>query len=270
MGTPFNVDSFTGQPDQLTSDEYDFAAREMQNEPGRWISPDPMPGTGNKYAYADNNPLSKVDLNGFLSLLIDGTEFSESLDAGISGLDTYIHPGEGDIESHPANPVTVTDNTEADAADSSQQQQSQASGTTNQPQQQPAQQQKTLPDNPSGLGDGWKDVTPQGGQNPKIPKRYRGPKGTEIEFDPANPDKSPKTWGGRNHWHEVGPDGKREDGHLAPGSAMPGPDGSPAPEQRSIMRAPSQGTIDAIKRGAFVGALAVGAAVVFTYELLTN
>jgi RHS repeat-associated protein len=60
-GAPFNVDSFTGKPDQLVSDEYDFEARELHNGQGRWVSPDPMRGSGNKYAYADNNPLSKLD-----------------------------------------------------------------------------------------------------------------------------------------------------------------------------------------------------------------
>jgi RHS repeat-associated protein len=65
-GAPYNVDSFTGSPDQLVSDEYDFAAREEHGGQGRWISPDPMRGTGNKYAYADNDPLSKIDLGGLL------------------------------------------------------------------------------------------------------------------------------------------------------------------------------------------------------------
>jgi hypothetical protein len=86
-------------------------------------------------------------------------------------------------------------------------------------------------------------VTPQGGQNPKIPKRYRGPKGSEIEFDPANPDKSPKTWGGRDHWHEVGPDGKREDGHLAPGSPIPGPDGAASKSMMDRMKSITPGPI---------------------------
>jgi RHS repeat-associated protein len=61
---PFNVDSFTGKPDQLVPDEYDFPAREEHNGQGRWVSPDPRRGTGNKYVYADNNPLSNVDLYG--------------------------------------------------------------------------------------------------------------------------------------------------------------------------------------------------------------
>jgi hypothetical protein len=48
----------------LVSDEYDFPAREEHNAQGRWVSPDPMSGTGNKYVYADNNPLIEVDLYG--------------------------------------------------------------------------------------------------------------------------------------------------------------------------------------------------------------
>ncbi len=46
-GAPFNVDSFTGKPDQIASDEYDFPAREMHDGQGRWVSPDPTMGTGN-------------------------------------------------------------------------------------------------------------------------------------------------------------------------------------------------------------------------------
>ncbi len=60
-GAPYNVDSFTGSPDQIVGDEYDFAARELHDGQGRWITPDPMRGTGNKYAYVGNNPLSRVD-----------------------------------------------------------------------------------------------------------------------------------------------------------------------------------------------------------------
>jgi hypothetical protein len=40
-GAPFNVDSFTGSPDQIVPDEYDFTAREESNPQGRWVSPDP-------------------------------------------------------------------------------------------------------------------------------------------------------------------------------------------------------------------------------------
>jgi hypothetical protein len=51
MGGPYNVDSFTGKPDQIVNDEYDFPAREEHGGQGRWVSPDPMRGTGNKYVY---------------------------------------------------------------------------------------------------------------------------------------------------------------------------------------------------------------------------
>jgi len=79
-GAPFNVASFTGRPDQITSDEYDFEARELHNGQGRWISPDPMRGTGNKYVYADNNPLSEIDLLGLVSMFADESEVAAGLE----------------------------------------------------------------------------------------------------------------------------------------------------------------------------------------------
>jgi RHS repeat-associated protein len=88
-GAPFNVDSFTGKPDQLVSDEYDFEARELHNGQGRWVSPDPTRGTGNKYVYADNNPLSKVDLYGLLAMEINGLSvYSDdvSVEGGVNTL----------------------------------------------------------------------------------------------------------------------------------------------------------------------------------------
>lgn len=96
QGAPYNVDSFTGKPDQITSDEYDFEARELHNGQGRWISPDPMPGTGNKYVYADNNPLSKVDLLGLIVM------FSE--ENGVAGGDESTEAAaEMAAESHGPN-----------------------------------------------------------------------------------------------------------------------------------------------------------------------
>jgi RHS repeat-associated protein len=73
-GAPYNVDSFTGSPNQIVPDEYDFSARELHNGQGRWISPDPMPGPGNKYAYVGNDPLSHVDYYGLLSVEINGLQ----------------------------------------------------------------------------------------------------------------------------------------------------------------------------------------------------
>jgi RHS repeat-associated protein len=87
------VDSFTGKPDQLVPDEYDFPAREEHNGQGRWTSPDPMRGTGNKYVYADNNPLSKVDIYGMYTVSIEGidTSVDGTLDAAAYSI----------AESHP-------------------------------------------------------------------------------------------------------------------------------------------------------------------------
>jgi RHS repeat-associated protein len=107
------VDSFTGKPDQIVSDEYDFAAREEHNGQGRWISPDPMSGTGNKYAYADNNPLGKIDLYGMLATFA----------STVNGQSTATEIGLGNdpsevSESHPQNsdqtPSTVDNSTPAD------------------------------------------------------------------------------------------------------------------------------------------------------------
>ncbi|MFZ1129486.1 MAG: RHS repeat-associated core domain-containing protein [Terriglobales bacterium] len=83
-GAPYNVDSFTGSPDQLVSDEYDFTAREEHGGQGRWISPDPMRGTGNKYAYADNDPLSKIDLGGLLPDCLGCAEMQAWFDSEIN------------------------------------------------------------------------------------------------------------------------------------------------------------------------------------------
>jgi hypothetical protein len=133
-------------------------------------------------------------------------------------------------------------------------------------------QQQTLPKDPPGLGKGWKDVTPQGGKNPKIPKRFQGPKGTEIEFDPANPNASSKTWAGNNHWHEVDPEtGKRKDGHLEPGEAMPGPDGAPEPAHAPEPGATSSpfsavGNWASSHRGALIGAAVVTGAILLAPE----
>ncbi|MGH9498021.1 MAG: RHS repeat-associated core domain-containing protein [Terriglobales bacterium] len=97
MGAPFNVDTFTGKPDQIVSDEYDFPAREEHNGQGRWISPDPMRGTGNKYVYANNNPLSMVDPYGLEAVIINGIDYGGS-DAEFGG-SKFLNPL-ADSESH--------------------------------------------------------------------------------------------------------------------------------------------------------------------------
>jgi len=131
QGAPYNADSFTGQPDQLTDDEYDFSARELHNGQGRWISPDPLAGTGNKYMYANNNPLSQVDLGGLQSIIIDGIESG--------GIDTDTGVGalyQVRSESHPPKDTQTTANYPgSDAANSA------ASGADSAEQQQPPAQQ---------------------------------------------------------------------------------------------------------------------------------
>jgi RHS repeat-associated protein len=94
-GTPYNVDSFTGKPDQIVRDEYDFPARQEHNGQGRWVSPDPIPGTGNKYVYADNNPLSKVDPYGLMSVVVDEMETSNGDELAVTGVNqTESHPSQ--------------------------------------------------------------------------------------------------------------------------------------------------------------------------------
>jgi RHS repeat-associated protein len=192
---------FTGKERDAESGLDYFGARYYSSSLGRFMSPDwsakeePVPYAKlsnpqslNLYAYVGNNPLSGVDPDGHF---------------GCQGsTDGFCNP---DVQNNMRQGMDPGD---AYAGWQAQQQ--------NGP---------TLPSNPSGLGNGWKDVTPQGGKNPKIPKRYRGPKGTEVEFDPGTAGKP--GWGGKDHWHEVGPNGKREDGHLAPGTPIPGPDGVP-------------------------------------------
>jgi RHS repeat-associated protein len=202
--TPFGqvFSGSTNDPYMFTSKERDgesgldyFGARYLSSSMGRFMSPDWA-------AKAEPVPYAKLD--------------------NPQSLNLYAYAGDNplrftDLDGHAAcQGFAICRSTEPENIAAGEEQYEQRLA-----------QLKTLPDGPSGLGEGWTDVTPQGGQNPKIPKRYRGPKGSEIEFDPADPDKSPKTWGGKNHWHEVGPDGKREDEHLAPGSAIPGPDGVP-------------------------------------------
>jgi lysozyme len=69
--------TFTGNTTTDTViDMYDFPYRRYHPTQGRWISPDPVRGTGNKYVYADNNPLSKVDPYGLEAIIINGFEMS--------------------------------------------------------------------------------------------------------------------------------------------------------------------------------------------------
>lgn len=113
-GSAYNVDSFTGQPDQITSDEYDFTARELHNGQGRWVSPDPLSGTGNKYAYSNNNPLREVDLLGMLPVMIAGIADSDTLEGEkLPGVTTADNS-----ESHSEQETQPTADTQTPATDS--------------------------------------------------------------------------------------------------------------------------------------------------------
>jgi len=204
---------FTGRMRDVETNLDYFGARYFSSGMGRWMSPDwagkpttvPYADFGNPqslnlYGYTGDNPLTKNDLDGHCTNHLPGV---------VGGGSTEL-----DCEND------IVQDEQQDKLNAKQQ------------------SSPTLPKNPSGLGPDWTDITPQGGQNPKIPKRFRGPKGTELEFDPANPDKPPSTWAGTDHWHEIGPDGKRvggPDGHLEPGSPIPGPDGAPPVQERGLL-----------------------------------
>lgn len=100
-GAPLNVASFTGSPDEIVRDEYDFLMREEHNGQGRWISPDPTRGVGNKYVYADNDPLSKVDIYGLESVVINGIDYGS---ASAEFIGNYFENDFAAAESHKQEP----------------------------------------------------------------------------------------------------------------------------------------------------------------------
>jgi RHS repeat-associated protein len=69
-----------------------------------------------------------------------------------------------------------------------------------------------LPNDPSGLGDGWSQD--HGHRNPNGEK-WDHESGTSAEWHPGQPGKP--GWGGKDHWHVDG--GKK---HLPPGTDVPG------------------------------------------------
>lgn len=68
-----------------------------------------------------------------------------------------------------------------------------------------------LPNDPSGLGDGWSQD--HGHRNPNGEK-WDHKSGTSVEWHPGQPGKP--GWGGKDHWHVDG--GKK---HLPPGTDVP-------------------------------------------------
>jgi RHS repeat-associated protein len=99
---------FGGMKELMTADMFDGTFREYHPTQGRWISPDPVRGTGNKYVYADNNPLSKVDPYGL-----------EAIDVGFQlWFDSEMNRGDPleASESHPPQSVQTPGIAESEIA----------------------------------------------------------------------------------------------------------------------------------------------------------
>jgi RHS repeat-associated protein len=201
-----NTLKFTGKERDGESGLDHYEARYLASTQMRWIIADwsakpegvPYsdahdPQTLNLYSYVGNGPLSRRDLDGHQQM------------QGATP-DTVC-------TEYTASCRTLALRPNAQAKQQASQQQPHAAAA--------------LPQNPSGLGPGWQDVTPRrpdGTPYPKAPQRLRGPSGVELEFDPASQNKDPKTWGGKDHWHQVDPGtGKRVGDHLDPGQPIPGP-----------------------------------------------
>lgn len=229
-GAPATADDatehhFTGKERDTESGNDYFKARYFASTMGRFMSPDwsakvePVPysklgdpQTLNLYAYVRNNPMGVADADGHAGFPHSAFEV-----------------GQADMAACSANVVETCQP---------------ASQPSDQDQSANQSQQPTLPDDPSGLGKEWTDVTPS--KRPAgAPRRYRGPKGSEIEFDKGTPGQP--GWGGKNHWHEVDPKtGKRVGKHLPPGSPIPGPDGVAQPAPAAEPAADNRSTMDKI------------------------
>jgi RHS repeat-associated protein len=218
-GAPFNVDSFTGSPDQIVPDEYDFTAREESNPQGRWVSPDPMRGTGNKYVYANNNPLSYVDPYGLYTIDIDGIESSTNIEEVTEGENelTESHPWK-DAQT-PAQPKTDTNNSQDSGSNTPNNQQKDQANNESQKGQpaQTAQNQSSgqpAPTNPDGSSKSPNGDVPNP-PNGKPPGWKPGDPLVPNEWVPKDPGK-----GDREKW---GPK------YPIPGGSQPGvswdPDG---------------------------------------------
>jgi RHS repeat-associated protein len=96
-GTGGAVDlDFTGANQDTVSGLYDFLYREYHPVQGRWISPDPAglnavnmssPQSWNRYAYVENNPLSRIDSFGTCDLIVAGSGESEDTVGGKAIID---------------------------------------------------------------------------------------------------------------------------------------------------------------------------------------
>lgn len=101
--------TFTGKKQDISSNVYDFPAREYGIQ-GRWPSPDPAgmaavnpmdPQTWNRYAYVRNNPLSMVDPFGFDDVPMSKVVLQSDTTCGLAcwpnPFELSFTPGPGDM-----------------------------------------------------------------------------------------------------------------------------------------------------------------------------
>ena len=288
-GAPFNVDSFTGKPDQLVSDEYDFLERQEHNGQGRWVSPDPMRGTGNKYVYADNNPLSKVDVYGlspetqpmdpgfqawFEAEENAGDPALESRGPGasqtgsgafgvqeneyLSNVDVANQARESDVSTEdPAKRQAKEAAAEQDNGQPAQETQNQSGEQTPSGQNPPEQKTPSswkpgqpLPNDPSGLGPDWHKNPDH--KNPNGEQWVNDKTGEKVEFERGRP--TADGWRGEDHWHYTPPGGDKGKEHIRPG------------EVGKLLVTAGQGAVQTIRdhpvaTGVVVGTVALGATI---------
>ena len=93
----FQPFGFAGGIYDQDTDLVKFGARDYDSETGRWISKDPVKFDGgiNLYAYAENDPVNKIDPNGLWAIQI-GFSFSGFLGTGGTGISGgFAFSGEG-------------------------------------------------------------------------------------------------------------------------------------------------------------------------------
>src|SRR6202007_1703603 len=86
FGSTANND-FTGDTQDTIAGTYDTTNRELNPSQGRWLSPDPAglqgaeranPQSWNRYIYVLSNPLSRVDPDGRLTIIVPGTGWNSN------------------------------------------------------------------------------------------------------------------------------------------------------------------------------------------------
>jgi hypothetical protein len=198
----------------------------------RWTSPDPAgrgaadpsnPQTWNLYAYVMNNPLSLRDPSGLIPYggpSAHGNDaYCDVESATICDEDSFesVATGRGYIAARAGVPsIPIFSFTGGDTSG------------------------YTLPSDPSDVG-----RNPNWQPDPKFdPQRRTRPgtrqwvdgNGNRLRFDPKDARKSPKTHGGKDHYHYN--DG---DEHLQPGDTVPDPTPHPATGNSSGPSAPDSG-----------------------------